>query len=100
MRAILRPATLVELGVFRFAFELEGGVAGAVLDDGTLVLSVLVGSAELLGFMWMIFRGRVGGGGRVISSLFSFLLLPEDVRLSRGLVFSALYVGEVGVAGL
>lgn len=51
LRAILRPATLVELGVFRFALELEGGVVGAVLDAGILVLTVFVCSAELLGFM-------------------------------------------------
>ena len=90
LRAILRPATLVELGVLRFAFELEGGVAGVVFDGGTLVLSVFVCSVELFGFMWIIFRGRVGGGGNVMSSLVGFLLLPEDVRFSRGLVLRAL----------
>jgi hypothetical protein len=38
----------------------------------------------------MIFRGRVGGGGRVTSSFVGFLLLPDDVRFRRGLVLRAL----------
>lgn len=42
LRAILRPATLVELGVLRFVLELEGGVAGAAFDAGTPVLIVFV----------------------------------------------------------
>jgi hypothetical protein len=50
--------------------------------------------------MWIIFRGRVGGGGRLISSFAAFLLLPEEVRFRRGPVLSALCVGDVGVAGL
>lgn len=36
----------------------------------------------------------------MISSLVDFLVLPDDVRFSRGLVFRALCVGDVGVAGL
>lgn len=35
-----------------------------------------------------------------MSSFVGFLLPPEEVRFSRGLVLSALYVGDVGVAGL
>ena len=67
-------------------------------EDG-LVACGLVASRDVLGFMWMIFRGRVGGGGSATSS-FVFLLVPEDVRLTRGLEVEAVSAGDVGVAGL
>ena len=99
LRAIFRPATLVELGCFRFELEFEGEVAGSAFGVGLFVGGVFGWSFVDLGFMWIILRGRAGGGGSVKSSL-GFLLLPEEVRFRRGLVFRALCVGDVGVAGL
>ncbi len=99
LRAIFRPATLVELGCLRFELEVEGDVAEAAFGARLFAGGVLGWSLEDLGFMWIIFRGRAGGGGSAKSSL-GFLLLPEEVRFRRGLVFRALYVGDVGVAGL
>jgi hypothetical protein len=51
LRAILRPATLFELGVLRFAFEVDGGVVGTAFGAGVPVLGALACSVELLGFM-------------------------------------------------
>jgi len=67
--AIFRPATLVELGCFRF-----DPAAGALGFGATLEASFLSRVSSLLascafGFMWMIFRDLVGGGGREKSSL-------------------------------
>lgn len=76
LRAILRPATLDALGVFRF----EGGdeeVAEAAFVDRAGVPGV----AEDFGCTCMILRVLVGGGGRLKSSLGSAFFAPDAVRL-------------------
>ena len=67
--AIFLPAALVEDGCFLFVLCLGGDcdASDEVVED------------ELLGFIWMIFLARLGGGGRSVcrSSFFA----PDRVRL-------------------
>ena len=66
LRAILRPAVVP-------FFVLRGAVVGAVLEREAVVVAVVAASAFLAdevgildrGFIWMILRERVGGGGSV-----------------------------------
>jgi hypothetical protein len=64
-RAILRPATLVEDGCFFL------GVAAAVFPTGTFEESLkgsTTSSGCPRGFIWIIFRDLVGGGGKAKAS--------------------------------
>lgn len=74
LRAILRPATLDALGVFRFG---EAEAVEEVFVEGAGV----PGGAEGFGCTWMILRVLVGGGGRWKSSFGSGFFAPDAVRL-------------------
>lgn len=74
--AILRPATLVEDGCFFFA----GDAFPAPLFLGPSAAGVSACSSGCaLGFIWMIFRDRVGGGGKAKESLLG-VCATEDRR--------------------
>lgn len=72
--AIFRPAALVALGCFFLEFGVAVLLLLLLLAGGLLVSlgfagdDVGFGELESLGFIWMIFRVRVGGGGRLNSS--------------------------------
>lgn len=73
LRAIFRPAALVALGCFFLEFEGAALLAEALLALSFVEALLLGGAAGLgwfwvLGFIWMILRVRVGGGGRLNSS--------------------------------
>lgn len=92
--AIFRPATLVEEG----SFLLEAFGVGLPLD---LVFStdvLIVSSARPLGFICIIFRERVGGGGSAKDSL----VVACVAGLRRSLTASLARIagdGEEGDAG-
>jgi hypothetical protein len=74
LRAILRPATLDALGVFRFG-EVEA------IEEVFEVRAGFPGGATGFGCTWMILRVLVGGGGRWKSSFGSGFFAPDAVRL-------------------
>jgi hypothetical protein len=73
--AILRPATLVDEG----CFFLEGGAfPEAFLGPSANVSTPSSGCS--LGFIWMILRERVGGGGKAKESLLGGFWAREERR--------------------
>lgn len=98
--AIFRPAALVALGCF--FLELAGAApVGAALPDSLSLGLLPAGSAGRswacsLGFIWMILRVRVGGGGR---SNWSRGRLTPDWRSGREFAPIAMTSGEVGDVG-
>lgn len=69
--AILRPAALVALGCFFLELAWPAVLAGVLAVSFCLAVDDAAGLGELcwvLGFIWMILRVRVGGGGRLNSS--------------------------------
>ena len=92
--AIFLPATLVEEGCFFFG----AGVALTFPDAGLLASNVTISSASCpLGFICMIFRDLVGGGGSAKTSLDSGCAI-EDLR--RILTTSeARIAGDLGEVG-
>ena len=87
-RAIFLPATLVVDGCLRLPVVFACGRAGASNDEGE----------ELgFGFICMILRARLGGGGRstAVDSSLDFVA-PDRVRLRWGLDKS---YGDVGGLG-
>jgi hypothetical protein len=91
--AILRPATLVAEGCF---FLDAGALPAAVLGPSTMASGCSSGCSR--GFIWMILRERVGGGGRAKESLGpGFWAMDERRRiLTTSLAGKA---GETGEAG-
>ena len=75
-RAIFRPAALVALGCFFLDAAAVGPLVGGFLPFSRDLLAGGEGLGWVcaLGFIWMILRVRVGGGGRPKSS--SGLLTP------------------------
>jgi len=72
-RAIFLPATLVDEGCFFFAPAAVDFVC--VFDDSSR--TSLLSSPCPFGFIWMIFRDLVGGGGRANASLFGAGAIDE-----------------------
>lgn len=91
--AIFRPATLVEEGAF--FFEVAEAFA---FDFGDSSMASSGSSAACpLGFICMIFRDRVGGGGRAKASLAGATATEDRLRV---LTASLTFAGEVGEAEL
>lgn len=71
-RAIFRPAALVALGCFFLEAAGDALLAEFLLveslDDDLAAVEAGLGEDWVLGFIWMILRVRVGGGGRSKSS--------------------------------
>lgn len=82
LRAILRPA-LAPPGCFLFPPAPAAGSAGA-LGAGGAVCVFLSSWGWVLGFIWIIFRERVGGGGRAVGGEAS--LAWRLARRLRGVV--------------
>jgi hypothetical protein len=96
LRAIFRPATLVADGCF-FLFE----VAGPALAVGPLATSPSMSrscSCCPRGFICIIFRERVGGGGKVKTSFALFCAAEERRRaaLCKLVGDTAADLGEAG----
>jgi hypothetical protein len=97
-RAILRPAALVADGCFRLdpavVFAGCAGLGGSSSGDADE-------TEPVFGFICIILRARLGGGGRsyciVVSSL--FLWEPDNVLLRARLEPSGLSVGDTGGDG-
>jgi hypothetical protein len=84
--AIFRPAALVAEGCFLFALAV--GLGGVDSEDEELDF----------GFICMIFRARLGGGGSSYGGSSSLdFVAPDSVRLCRGL--EGLSLGETGGVG-
>lgn len=76
--AIFLPAALVAAACFRLAVA-HG--AGGIATLGTLaVAGDSVASSSWRGFIWMILRDRVGGGGRAKLSLAALLWAADERR--------------------
>lgn len=90
--AILRPATLVAEG----CFFLAGAFVVAVLELSANGSGCSSGCS--LGFIWMIFRERVGGGGRAKESFCGGFWAMEERRriLTISLAGRAGEMGETG----
>lgn len=68
-RAILRPAALLELGVLRLGLSTAVVTVDLLFLRAFVLLELLFSSKSFSrGFIWMILRERVGGGGSVKSS--------------------------------
>lgn len=104
--AIFRPAALVALGCFFFPFSPEASFSAAAaaaaffLPPDPLPLPLVESLAEVLssdslGFICIIFRDRVGGGGN--AKVPSFSLAVDDLR--RALTASAGCIRKVEVLG-
>lgn len=75
LRAILRPAALVALGCFLLEFDV-GGIASSELCEPLTFSLVLVFEGDF-GFIWMILRVLVGGGGKSKSSSGRLIDVPD-----------------------
>lgn len=115
LRAIFRPAALVVLGCF--FLPLAAGADDPLPDDSFAAFPVEppplppppppadlpVGLCCVLGFIWMILRVRVGGGGRSLKSSNGRLVPDKDCReppaWPRPLP-TAMKLGDTGEAGI
>jgi hypothetical protein len=79
LRAVLRPAALVALGCFLFEVGVGLGVGSSEVLDGCLPLFLALRDlgADVFGFIWIILRARVGGGGKLKSSRGRFIDAPD-----------------------
>lgn len=84
-RAIFRPATLVDDGCFFLV-----GVVFAAIWKSSLKDSVTCSGCPR-GFIWMIFRDLVGGGGKANASLVAVCAAEDRLRI--------LTVSLAGIAG-
>jgi len=103
LRAIFRPAALVADGCFlTLLAEVTVEFEGVRMWVGACALEVVTSCGVVfLGFICMILRARLGGGGSVDGATSSALALlaPEMVRLCLGLVDKVLpLVDEAGDA--
>ena len=77
LRAILRPAALVALGCFLLEFDVGLGTRSSELCE-PLAVSLVLGAFEGdFGFIWMILRVLVGGGGKSKSSSGRLIDVPD-----------------------